>query len=118
MSTWLSAFSGLAVLSGIVLYARADMGTGGAFRRSRAGMVFGAGAVLALLALVIGNAIGGGAAKRIGAIRTRLAAEARTATPEESAEIGRLAGRSALGTRVTAWLLLGCAAAMAVARYA
>ena len=100
LSQWLSAFAGLAILSGFILYTRATMGTDGAFARSRPGMVFGIGAVAALAAMVTGTTMGTATGKRMGAMRARLAQ------------------RNARGSRITAVLLVVATAAMAVARYA
>ena len=117
LSTWLNVVGGLTILSGLTLYMRATLGTDGAFARSRAGMVLGLGAVAALLAAGIGGAMSGGSARKVGALRARLAAEGRAPTEEEGAELGRLAQRGARGARLTAILLTISAAAMALGRY-
>ena len=117
LSAWLNFVGALTGISGIILYTRATMGTDGAFARSHAGMVLGFGGLVAILAAIIGGAMGGGASRGIGAIRTRLAAEGRAPTAAEGAEIGRLAQRGALAAKITSILLLVAAAAMAVGRY-
>lgn len=117
LSRWINIVGGLTILSGLTLYTRATMGTGGAFARSHAGMVFGFGGVMALIAMGVGGAMGGASARRIGTMRERLAAEKRGPTVEESTEFARLLARAAKGARITAVLLTISAAAMAVARY-
>jgi uncharacterized membrane protein len=117
LSQWLSHFAGMAILSGIILYWRATAGTDGAFARSHAGMVFGIGGVLALVAMGTGLTMGTATGKKMGAIRARVVAEGRAPTAEEGAELARLARRNASGSRITAVLLVLAAAAMGVARY-
>jgi hypothetical protein len=118
LSFWLNVVGGLAIVSGLILYTRATMGTGGAFARSRQGMVFGLGAVFAILAGAIGGAMGSRSARAAGVLRARIAAERRAPTPEELSELGNIGARGARGARIAATLLVLSAAAMAVARYA
>jgi hypothetical protein len=117
MSRWLNIVGVLTILSGVILYTRATMGTGGAFARSHAGMVFGFGGIMAVAAIGVGGAMGGASSRRIGVMRQQLAAERRGPTPDESAEFARLLARGAKGARITAVLLTIAATAMAVARY-
>ena len=117
LSQWLSAFAGLAILSGFILYGQAISNTDGAFARSRSGMVYGVGAIAALAAMVTGITMGTMVGRRMGAMRAKFTAEKRAPTAEESAELARLAQRNSTGSRITAWLLVIAASAMAVARY-
>ena len=117
LNTALAVIGGLAILSGIILYVRATMGTGGAFAHSHAGRVFGVGGVLAILAAAIGGAMGSRSAREAGELRARIAAERRAPTAEELTELGNIGARGARGARISAWLLVLSAAAMAVARY-
>ena len=105
----------LTVLSGFVLYGRLVSSTHGQWASTRPGIVYGLGALAAIVGGITGSAISGSAARRLGAI----GATAGTAGPsaEQQAEMGRLQARMALGSRITAGLLAVAAGAMAVARY-
>jgi hypothetical protein len=105
----------LTVLSGIILYARMAAATHGAWAGSGPGIVYGIGAVAAILAAAVGGAIGSSAGRKMLAVGQSIGAAGPSA--EQQAELARLQGRMALGARLAASLLIIAAGAMAVGRY-
>ena len=81
------------------------------------GRVFGLGAVLALIATLIGMAFNVPTARRIGAISGRAQAAGGPPSAEDQLELGRLHARMAKASNVAAVLLVLALMAMAVARY-
>jgi uncharacterized membrane protein len=105
----------LTVLSGVVMYARMAAATHGAWAGSRPGMVYGVGAVAAILAAAIGGAIGSSAGRKMLAVGQTIGPAGPSA--QQQAELARLQARMAMGARLAAGLLVVAAGAMAVARY-
>jgi hypothetical protein len=108
MPLWLMGASILTVLSGF---------GSSAWRASGPGRTFGLGAVLALVAIVIGMAVNSRAAKQLGDLAARLQAAGRPPSPDEAVTMQRLQDRLAKGAVLAAILLLLATAAMAAARY-
>jgi hypothetical protein len=106
----------LTVLSGFVMYARVAAATNGAWAGTPPGIAYGLGGLAAILGAVTGMVMGGASARRMAAIGQRITETGRP-TPEQQAEMERLQGRMALGSRLTAGLLVISAGAMAIARY-
>jgi uncharacterized membrane protein len=106
----------LTVLSGFVMYGRLAAATNGAWAGTPPGIAYGVGGLAAILGAVAGMAISGSAARRMATVGQAVS-QAGKPTPEQQAEMMRLQGRMALGSRLTAALLLVAASAMAVARY-
>jgi hypothetical protein len=111
-STWLTLLSGAAL-------AWRDAGTLG-FRwfAEGSGRFYGAGAVLAIIATVIGFTVNAPTAQRLGEVAAAGQSEGRPPSPEELAQIQYLQARLGRAARLVASLLVLAAAAMAVARYA
>jgi uncharacterized membrane protein len=105
----------LTVLSGFAMYARLVTQTHGQWAGSRPGIGYGVGALAAILAATVGGAISGSAARRMAAIGQTAGSTGPSA--EQQAEMARLQARMAVGSRVTAGLLVVAVGAMAVARY-
>ena len=112
LSMWLGIAGGLAVLSGLALYARDSMISQGEFARSSGGMVYGIGAVTAVIAAILGSGVSGRAGRRIGALASQ-------GPPSDAvrAEIATLTARATRATQWSAVMLLITVIAMAVARY-
>jgi uncharacterized membrane protein len=106
----------LTVLSGFAMYGRVAAATNGAWAGTPPGIAYGLGGLAAVLGAVVGMVLGGASGRRMAAIGQRITETGRP-TPEQQAEMERLQGRMALGSRLTAALLLLAASAMAVARY-
>ncbi len=106
----------LTVLSGFAMYGRVAAATNGAWASTPPGIAYGLGGLAAILGAAVGMVLGGASARRMAVIGQRIT-EAGRPTPEQQAEMERLQGRMALGSRLTAGLLLLAASAMAVARY-
>jgi uncharacterized membrane protein len=106
----------LTVLSGFAMYGRLAAATNGAWAETSPGIAYGVGGLAAIVGAVLGMAVSGSAARRMAAIGRRIA-EAGRPTAEQQADMERLQGRMALGSRLTAGLLLIAAGAMAIARY-
>lgn len=113
----LMSAGGLTILSGVGLYWNDSMGFKGPWMRSHTAMVFGTGALLAIIALLIGVTVNAPTAQKLGALAAQVGAKGGPPTPEQAAEMQRLQNKlgGALST-VTALLLL-TTAAMALARY-
>jgi hypothetical protein len=95
------AISGLTVLSGIWLYWRYTAGFNPAISRSHAGMAFGLGGVLGIIAAILGGSVVGRSMKRAGAL-------AATAASAPEADRGPLLSQAAAlraRARATAKLL-------------
>lgn len=107
----------LAVLSGIGLYWRDSGGFQSAWRTTPTAMTFGAGAVLAILALIIGAAVNSPAGKRMGMLAAEMQRAGGPPAAEQIAEMQRLQARLAGATNLVAVLLILATIAMAVARY-
>lgn len=109
--------AGLTLLSGIWLYWRASVGFQSAYMRSAAGMTYGTGAALAILAFILGVAI----MRRSMLQAMALSQAAASAPPPERdaklAQAGALRVRAAQMAKVVAVLLIAAVAAMAVGRY-
>lgn len=105
------------VASGIWLMMLVSGGAPGVWMRSPMGRTLAIGGGLAILALVLGMAIGMPA--NAGMARISAAARQRGGPPtaEEAAELERLQARSALAAMSGTALLFLATAAMAVARY-
>jgi hypothetical protein len=81
------------------------------------GRFFGLGAVLAVVATLIGMTINTPTARRIGAITRRLQTGGGAPSAEDQAELGRLQSRLTNATNTVAVLIVLALMAMAVARY-
>ena len=117
LQVYLSAAAGLTILAGLVMYWRLASTTHGAWARSHAGMAFGLGGLLAIIAAAIGGAIPARAGRRLGEIGQSLQAAGSPPSAEQSAEIAALQRRIARTLAVVATLLVISAALMATARY-
>ena len=106
----------LTVLSGFTMYGQLVAATNGAWASTPPAMAYGAGGVAAVLGALVGALVSGRAARRMAALGQG-AAQKGGPSAEEQAEIGRLQGRMALGSRLVAGLLAFSAGTMAVARY-
>ena len=107
----------LTVLSGLGLYWYDSKGFTGEFMRSRGGMTFGTGGVLAIAAIILGIFVITPAAKRAAALGGQIAAGGKPPTPEQGAEMKRLQMRIGKTGALGALLLTLTTIAMAVARY-
>ena len=107
----------LTVVAGIWLLLIDMNVSDGAFMRTGAGKTFGAGAVFAILAFVLGMVVNAPTAKRLGAIGTAVAARGGPPTAEEQAEMQRLNGRLSTASLIVMVLLILATGAMAIARY-
>ncbi|MHB1225228.1 MAG: hypothetical protein ACYC2G_14470 [Gemmatimonadaceae bacterium] len=117
LATWLSLAAGLTVLSGIVMYGRISVLTGGAFADTPHGLALAVGGLSALAAGIVGATVGGAAGRRMAAIGTRLQAATAPPDPSVTAELRRLGRRAALGGGISVALLVLATGSMAVARY-
>jgi uncharacterized membrane protein len=106
----------LTVLSGFTMYARMTAATHGAWAGTPPGIGYGVGGLAAVLAALIGMAISGPAARRMGALAQQ-AAQSGGLSAEQRAEMERLQARATFGSRATAGFLGIAVAAMAIARY-
>ena len=107
----------LTVLSGFGLYWHDSQGFTNGFMRSAGGMTFGIGAVLALIAVLLGIFVVTPAAIRAGKLGAEIAAGKKPPTPEQAAEMQRLQAKLGTMAFVAAGLLTLTTIAMAVGRY-
>src|ERR1041384_2748613 len=104
----------ITVLSGFTLYWRDAAGSGRAFPT---GMVFGAGGIFAILAVLIGLAVNIPTARRLGEFLASIQASGGAPSPEQKGVLLALQTRLGNAARAVAALLVLATAAMAVARY-
>lgn len=107
----------LTVLSGFGLYWHDSHGFTNGFVRSAGGMTFGIGALLALIAVLLGVFVVTPAAIRAGKLGAEMAAGGKPPTPEQAAEMQRLQATLGKMAALAAILLTITTIAMAVARY-
>jgi len=116
LSKWLGIAAAVTVLSGALLYYRAMSTTAGTFGASRPGMAFGAGALAAIIAAIIGGSVSVPTSKKLDAVSKRMQAAGRP-DPALAAELQALQAKMAGAARIIAALVLVAAAFMAIARY-
>src|SRR5438046_4595013 len=92
----------LTVIPGFIMYARLSAGFNYAWMTSGPGLALGAGAVAALLAVVIGIATNAPASARIARARKGLERQGSAATPAQAAGARARPTRSGRGTQVAA----------------
>jgi uncharacterized membrane protein len=102
----------LALLSGLTMYGNLTIVTQGAWARSHAGMAFGVGGALSIIAAVIASFVAAPAIHRALELANKQPSSA-----EISVESTRSLARYGAAMRLVAVLLTGTAALMAVARY-
>jgi uncharacterized membrane protein len=107
----------LTVVPGFMMYGRLSAGFNRAWVTSRPGLALGAGAIAALLAVVVGVASNAPAGAKIARLRKGVETQGGTATAAQAAELATLQARIERGAQVAAVLLVFAAGAMAVARY-
>ncbi|MEP6496058.1 MAG: hypothetical protein ABJF01_25485 [bacterium] len=107
----------LAILSGIGMYWRDNSISGGSFARSRSGMMYGAGALFALITYGVAIAMVAPTGDKITKLGAAIQASGGPPSPAQATEMGRLQGKIAFGTRLGATLMALAVAGMAIARY-
>jgi uncharacterized membrane protein len=107
----------LTVLTGLGMYGRLSAGFQRAWVTSPHGLVLAVGGLAALAAVVVGGALNGPAAARLGRLQRRFETEGGVPSPAEVTQINALSARLQRGAVVVALLLVVAAAAMASARY-
>lgn len=105
----------LTILSGITMYARWAAATHGSWAGTAPGIAYGIGGAAAILGALAGGLISGAAGQRLAVIGQGIGSGAPSA--EQQAEMARLQTRIALGTKLSAILLVIAAGAMGIARY-
>jgi uncharacterized membrane protein len=105
----------LTILSGLMMYVRLTAATHGSWANTGPGIAYGIGGLAAILGAFTGSMVGGAAGRRMAAMGQSIGAGG--PSPEQQAELGRLQGRIALGTRLSSVFLVVAAGAMAIARY-
>jgi hypothetical protein len=117
LSMWLSVAAAVTVLSGLWMYGRVAVATGGDWMRTRPGVTLGVGGLLAIAAAATAGAVSVPTGRRLGELGARVQQAGGAPAPTDVAEVQRLQARLLRSTRVIAALLVLTAAAMAVARY-
>jgi hypothetical protein len=107
----------LTVIPGFIMYGRLSGGFNRAWVTQQPGLALAVGAVVTLLAVVVGIASNAPAAAKIARVRKAIETQGGTPTPAQGAELAALQLRVERGGQVAAALLLVAAGAMAVARY-
>ncbi|MDQ2767830.1 MAG: hypothetical protein M3Y30_11820 [Gemmatimonadota bacterium] len=105
------------VLSGLALYRLDMVAFGPNWVHTGPGRTFSAGAVFAILAVVVGLSINARAAEKIGARSASIQAAGKQPSTEQAAELGRLQTHLARGTLVSTALIIFAVTCMGVARY-
>lgn len=107
----------LNVASGIWLMMIDAAGAPGVWMRSGMGRTLGIGGGLAIVAVILGMAVGMPTAVKMGRISAAAQARGGPPTLQEGAELGRLQARASLTALIAATLLFLATSAMAIARY-
>jgi hypothetical protein len=107
----------LTIIAGLILYWRSSDGLDPDWITSGPGIAFALGGVAAILALVIGAAMIGPTARRLGALSAQVAQAQGPPSSETGAELQRLGARMRSGGIAVVVLLTAAVVAMAVARY-
>jgi len=117
LTQWLMLASWLTLLSGLGLVHLVAGALGHAWFGVGVGRWFGAGAVTALVAMIIGHTVNVPTARRIGALGAAIQAAGAPPSPEQQGQMQALQQRMTTAARVVASLLALATALMAVARY-
>jgi uncharacterized membrane protein len=118
MDTFMASIGGMTVLTGIYLYWRFTGGFEPAASATRGAMVFGTGGIAGIVALIIGGAVLGRNAKKMGELGGRMAS-----TPEGpqraaiAAEMAATQQKAATAGRLVVVLQMIALALMAVGHY-
>ena len=113
----MSAAGGTNILAGLLLYWKDSGGLRLDWITTRAGLGFTVGAVAAIAAFAVGFGVSNPAADKMAAIGKEIQAAGKPPTPEQAAQLGRLAKTTSNGAKWVAGLLALALVAMAVARY-
>jgi uncharacterized membrane protein len=114
---FIGIFAMLTVLSGLWMFGRINSASGGAFARSTQGMVYGVGAIFAIVTVIIALSVAAPTGAKIIALGDQVEAGGGTPTPEQAATLAALGKRMLIGARVAAINIVIAALAMAAARY-
>ncbi len=117
MPNIMMGFAWATVLAGFALFYNDARGAGNNWTSSRTGSVIGAGAVLAIVAIVIGMIFSAPTAKKLGAHAAAMLARGGPPTAEDRAEMARLQRRMLVSARIVVVLVILAAATMAMGRY-
>jgi hypothetical protein len=107
----------LTVLAGFGLYWHNTSLSGGGWPSSRPGMIYGVGAIFAIVAVTIGIAVVGRGVEKLVQLGKAIEATGVAPTAEQAGRLAGLQRRVTLGTRIVAGLLGITVIAMAIARY-
>jgi hypothetical protein len=107
--------AGLTVLSGIIMYGWFAKNGGRAWSASHQAMVLGFGGLCGIIAGIVGGAVVGRAAEKLGSLGSQTAGG--PPSPAVAQEMQRLQAKVNSGAKLVQWLLIVAAACMAVARY-
>lgn len=110
-STWLTILSGV----GLAWLVWGQLGL--QWFNLGSGRVFGAGAILTILAAVVGLSVNAPTARRLAVLSAAIQGAARAPLPEELAQLQALQARLGRAAIIVAALLVLAAACMAIARY-
>jgi hypothetical protein len=107
----------LTVLSGLGMYWLDNSISNGAFAKSRQGMTLGIGAVIAIVALVIGMVFIAPSGNKLTQLTAAITAAGGPPSAEQAKQLAALQARMMLGSRVVAGMLAVTIITMAIARY-
>jgi len=107
----------LTVIPGFIMYGRLSGGFNRVWVTHQPGVTLAVGAVVTLLAVVVGIATNASAGAKMGRLRKAIEGQGGTPTAAQAAELTTMQSRIERGGPVAAALLLLAAGCMAVARY-
>ena len=114
---WLPIVAILTMLAGVRLMMIQSANFSSAYFGTPMGRTYLAGGAMAIIAFAIGFAVNRPAMTRMSELGAAMASANDSAKAAMQGEMAMLRKRSGVGTVVVTWLLIGAAAAMAVARY-
>ena len=114
---FIGMFAMLTVLSGLWMFWRNNSLSDGAFMRSTAGMVYGVGAIFAIITVIIALSVVAPTGEKLIALGDVVEKAGGPPTPEQAATLAGLGKRMLFAARLGATTIVIAALCMATARY-
>jgi uncharacterized membrane protein len=114
---WLLYFGTFSIVAGFWMYWLDSAGANPDWMKSKTAMIYGTGAIFALLAFFMGMMVNAPLARRVGELGARLAAAGGPPSDADKAQMAAMQAKLGTLANITAGLLITCTVCMAVARY-
>ena len=117
MPVYLTIIGWVTVLSGLTMYLRDSLGANSAWGRSPAGITYGVGGTLAIVAIMLGTFWNRPTADKMTALGAKLQSAGTPPPADLVSEMTRVQDTFSKASKIVSVLVLGAAAAMSIARY-